>query len=126
MWAFGVATDQQVVGDWTGDGRAKIGVFRPSTQRWYLDANGNGVWNPGIDLARGPFGLVADRAVAGRGRLQNSLNPCAAWVACPHRAGLRPGLWRGQETGHSRGYPQPPPSPVSSPIKGVEGEVFAE
>ena len=65
VWAFGAATDQQVVGDWTGDGKAKIGVFRPATGMWYLDANGNGVWNAGIDLIRGPFGLATDRPVAG-------------------------------------------------------------
>lgn len=62
VWAFGVATDQQVVGDWTGDGKAKIGVFRAGT--WYLDANGNGAWNTG-DLIRGPFGLATDKAVVG-------------------------------------------------------------
>jgi hypothetical protein len=61
---FGFATDQQVVADWIGDGKAKIGVFRPSNQRWYLDAEGNGGWNTG-DLVRGPFGLVTDKAVTG-------------------------------------------------------------
>ncbi len=64
LWAFGVATDQQVVGDWTGDGKAKPGVFRQSNGLWYLDADGNGVWNVG-DLVRGPFGLATDKAVAG-------------------------------------------------------------
>lgn len=64
LWTFGAATDQQVVGDWTGDGMAKIGVFRPGTGLWYLDASGNGGWNVG-DFLRGPFGLATDKAVAG-------------------------------------------------------------
>jgi hypothetical protein len=34
------------------DGTTDIGVFRPSTHTFYLDANGNGVWN----------GAVTDRA----------------------------------------------------------------
>jgi hypothetical protein len=65
LWTFGVATDRQVVGDWTGDGKTKIGFFRPSTQRWYLDANGNGVWNASSDLLRGPFGAATDKPVVG-------------------------------------------------------------
>jgi hypothetical protein len=32
-----------VVGDWNGDGRAKIGVYYNGF--WYLDYNGNGVWD---------------------------------------------------------------------------------
>jgi hypothetical protein len=64
VWAFGLATDQQVVGDWGGDGKAKIGIFRPSNGMWYLDANGNGAWNTG-DLIRGPFGVATDKAISG-------------------------------------------------------------
>ncbi len=32
-----------VAGDWNGDGKAKIGVF--VNGNWYLDYNGNGVWD---------------------------------------------------------------------------------
>ncbi len=39
-FAWGIAEDQLVLGDWNGDGRTKIGVYRSGT--WYLDANGNG------------------------------------------------------------------------------------
>ena len=39
--------DVPVVGDWTGDGVAtKVGIYRPSTGFWYLDANNNGVYDP--------------------------------------------------------------------------------
>ena len=36
---FGQAGDIPVVGDWTGDGIEKIGVYRNGT--WYLDTNNN-------------------------------------------------------------------------------------
>jgi len=37
-----------VTGDWNGTGTTKIGVFSNGT--WYLDMNGNGVWDgPSVD-----------------------------------------------------------------------------
>ena len=33
---LGQRGDVPVAGDWTGSGRDSIGVFRPSTGRWYL------------------------------------------------------------------------------------------
>jgi hypothetical protein len=36
-----------VVGDWNGDGRTKIGVYYQGF--WYLDYDGNGVWDGGIN-----------------------------------------------------------------------------
>ena len=38
-----------VVGDWNGDGRSKIGVYRITDGDWYLDYDGNGVWNSTAD-----------------------------------------------------------------------------
>jgi hypothetical protein len=45
LYSFGtgLAGIVPVVGDWTGTGPAKIGVFVDGT--WYLDLNGNGVWD---------------------------------------------------------------------------------
>jgi Divergent InlB B-repeat domain len=43
--SFGVAGDRPIVGDWTGDGKANIGIYRPATGEWFLDANGNGKWD---------------------------------------------------------------------------------
>ncbi len=45
--AWGDSTDSAVVGNWDGEinGRVKIGIYRPSTGTWYLDYNGNGVWD---------------------------------------------------------------------------------
>ncbi len=43
-FTFGTAGDIPVVGDWNGDGKTNIGIFRNGT--WYLDVNGDGLWNP--------------------------------------------------------------------------------
>jgi len=40
---FGQAGDIPVVGDWTGTGTAKIGVFRDGN--WALDLNENRQWD---------------------------------------------------------------------------------
>jgi hypothetical protein len=34
-----------VVGDWLGSGKTQIGLFDPVTATWYLDLNGNGIWD---------------------------------------------------------------------------------
>ncbi|MDD5312474.1 MAG: oligosaccharyl transferase, archaeosortase A system-associated [Dehalococcoidia bacterium] len=55
---FGFSTDIPLIGDWTGDGKDKIGVWRPSELCFYLDSNGDGVWNPEKgDRKLGPYGL---------------------------------------------------------------------
>ena len=47
--------DIPVVGDWTGTGTAKLGVYRQG--QWYLDKNGNGVWDGcGVDTCIDSFG----------------------------------------------------------------------
>jgi hypothetical protein len=60
---FGVSSDLPVVGDWIGDGQAKIGVFQPSTGTWYLDNSGNGAFDAG-DVSS-YFGGSIDLPVAG-------------------------------------------------------------
>jgi hypothetical protein len=63
---FGMSGDLPVAGDWNGDGIARIGVFRPSTGKWYQDLNGNGQWDGcGVDGCYGPFGMSGDQAIAG-------------------------------------------------------------
>jgi hypothetical protein len=49
FWAPGgfMAGDVPVAGDWTGDGIAKVGIYRGSTGTWYLDANNDGVFDIG-------------------------------------------------------------------------------
>ncbi len=64
--SFGQAGDLPAAGDWNGDGKAKVGVFRAGT--WYLDYNGNGAWD-GCSVDRcyfGSFGQQGDWPVAGK------------------------------------------------------------
>jgi hypothetical protein len=63
--SYGIATDRPVAGDWNGDGTDEIGVWRPSTGRFYLDIDGSRTWTPGVDAVTDPFGIPTDRPVAG-------------------------------------------------------------
>ena len=58
------AGDQPVMGDWTGSGLMRLGIFRDG--QWYLDLNGNGQWD-GVAGGDGvfSFGLPGDIAVPG-------------------------------------------------------------
>ena len=42
---IGMTGDIPLVGDWNGSGSSKVGLFRPSDGTFYLDYNGNGVWD---------------------------------------------------------------------------------
>jgi Divergent InlB B-repeat domain len=64
---FGLPGDIPVVGDWNGTGTSKIGVFRPNSGDWFLDLNGNGIWDgPTKDLYIRSFGQAGDMPVVGR------------------------------------------------------------
>lgn len=56
--SFGFPDGIPITGDWNGDGYTKIGQFRRGA--WYLDLNGNGIWDPGVNKDRliplGSFG----------------------------------------------------------------------
>jgi hypothetical protein len=63
----GIAGDLPVVGDWTGTGISKIGIFRLGFY-WLLDANGNGTFDgigPGQDVAFPYGGIPNDLPVVG-------------------------------------------------------------
>ena len=52
-----------MVGDWNFDGRKKVGIYSNGT--WYLDYNGNGVWEGvAVDKAYS-FGFPAATPVVG-------------------------------------------------------------
>ncbi len=64
---FGAPGDLPVVGRWTGDRTTFIGVYRPSTQTFYLSI-GNAIGAPVWPV--GPFGAMGDVPVVGH------------WCAC--------------------------------------------
>ncbi len=88
---FGQTGDIPIVGDWTGSGTAKIGVFRNGL--WILDSNGNGR----IDAAdrQFTFGQAGDVPVVGD------------WDGTGYlKAGVvRSGLWILDLSGHMSGLP---------------------
>ena len=47
VYSFGTTGSTPIIGDWNGDGKAKIGVFKDGA--WRLDSNGNGAWDAGTD-----------------------------------------------------------------------------
>ena len=49
VYRFGALGSSPVVGDWNGDGKAKIGVYNPNNGDWNLDYDGNGVWDATAD-----------------------------------------------------------------------------
>jgi hypothetical protein len=56
--------DVPVVGDWSGSGTTKIGIYRPSTGQWFLDYNGNGIFDAG-DKTYNFGGIAGDIPVVG-------------------------------------------------------------
>jgi hypothetical protein len=58
---FGIAGDKPIVGDWNGDGRDDVGVYRDGV--WYLDSNGVFGWQSNDTVVR--FGIAGDTPVAG-------------------------------------------------------------
>ncbi|HMT08954.1 MAG TPA: hypothetical protein PKA82_13195, partial [Pyrinomonadaceae bacterium] len=41
---FGLASDRPAVGDYDGDGKTDIGVYRPSTSFWYGFRSSDSAW----------------------------------------------------------------------------------
>lgn len=62
VFGTGLAGAVPVTGDWNGSGTKKAGVFVDGA--WYLDFNGNGVWDPAIDTINN-FGSAGQNPVSG-------------------------------------------------------------
>lgn len=64
-YGFGIVGDEALIGDWNGDGIDAIGVYRPSSRRFYLDVNGNGLWDGAMIDQTFVFGISGDIAISG-------------------------------------------------------------
>ena len=64
---FGLIGDTPMSGDWNNDGKDEIGVARKGTSyySYYLDANGNGLWDAGVDITIPSFGFITDTVLVG-------------------------------------------------------------
>ena len=61
QFAFGTQNGRPVAGDFNGDGKSEFGVYVDGN--WYIDLNGNGVWDAGDLWAK--LGSDRDRPVVG-------------------------------------------------------------
>jgi hypothetical protein len=103
--------DTPVVGDWNGDGRTKVAVFRSGL--WVLDYNGDGLWNgPGIDRAfslgqSGDIALIGDWNGDGREKAGVFRPSQGLWVQDYNGDGLwnGPGIDRGFTLGQNGDIP---------------------
>jgi hypothetical protein len=62
--SWGLPNDNPVIGDWNGDTKDDIGIFRPSSGIWSLDSNGNFAWE-GSDVSMS-WGLPNDKPTVGK------------------------------------------------------------
>ena len=88
---FGTNGDIPVLGDWTGTGQVRIGVFRGGA--WYLDITGNG--NYDANSRSFSFGQPGDKPVVGD---WNGTGVISAGL-------FRNGLWILDLSGHLQGKP---------------------
>ena len=66
QYNFDISGDIPVTGDWNNNGISEIGIYRNSTKLFYLDYNGNGVWNGSVIDRQYNFGISGDTPVSGK------------------------------------------------------------
>jgi hypothetical protein len=70
----GEPDDIPVVGDWNGDGITEIGIYRSSIYTWYLDYDGDTIYDPAVDISQangfaGCIPVVGDWSGNGRDKI---------------------------------------------------------
>jgi hypothetical protein len=64
---FGTSDCVPMADDWNGDGVDEIGVWCPTSRRFFLDYDGDYRWTaPDVDLMSAPFGSFDNEPVSGR------------------------------------------------------------
>jgi hypothetical protein len=88
---FGLPGDTPVVGDWTGDGKSKIGIFRcpaagqPGECFWILDLGNKHTYDPAtVGIYR--FGLAGDQPAVGNWKGGASTSDQIGVLHCPTAA----------------------------------------
>ena len=113
-YRFGLHGATPVTGDWNGDGLTKIGVFIDGL--WFLDLNGNGVWDENDLWAK--LGQQGDQPVTGDwdgdGKTDIGIfGP--AWFGDPRALVADPGLPDAQNP-IKNGFKNMPPDPENATI----------
>ena len=62
-FTYGTAGDIKIFGDWDGDGKPEVGVYNNGI--WYLDYNGNGVYDGPVADRTASFGPAGYKPVVG-------------------------------------------------------------
>jgi len=111
---FGVAGGTPVTGDFDGDGCTEVGVFLDGL--WFLDLNGNGIWDEGDLWAR--LGDAGDLPVTGDwdgdGKTDIGIfGP--AWAGDDRAIAAEPGLPDADNVSTGR-YKNLPPNPSGAPV----------
>jgi protocatechuate 3,4-dioxygenase beta subunit len=112
---FGIEGGRPLVGDFNGDGRIDLGVFFDGL--WFLDLNGNGVWDDGDLWVR--LGKEGDQPVAGDwdGDGKTDLGIFGpSWVGDSRAVSHEPGLPDSDNVEPSGRYKNVPPKPEEATI----------
>jgi hypothetical protein len=69
QYFFGLTGDTPVIGNWSGTGQKRIGIFRPNSpsaglSQWFVDTNGDHTYTPALDQIF-TYGLTGDQPVVG-------------------------------------------------------------
>jgi hypothetical protein len=111
---FGARGAVPVTGDFNGDGTTDIGVFRDG--EWFLDLNGNGVWDEGDLWAK--LGSAGDKPVTGDwdgdGKTDIGIYG-PAWPRDPQAVAREPGLPH-PENAPTGAHKNMPPEEARAPL----------